>query len=320
MDCARIMKPRQAKELILHEAQDEDGVVVSLRLGRDPGSARMRELIGALPVLFKTLAGRERIERELAAALFTLGTEVPAQIESWTCNGCKWREDLVHRELPSLLLGVESVFEGEWLGGSSADLLESPISGATPTITVENRRKKRSTLEAASSGALILDLTSKGDEPWVRFSPFYPHGGIPVPNAPGVFAQSVEGLWQGLKVFDREDIDRSSWEKTGMRGIKRGGLKRGKVLGHRFGPESAVLLGYREARYKIYLPAYRWVLEHRLVAEVSRLRLEWANRPLVLLDYETNNNPDDLPRPLSHASLVKAFLEGAWPNVPEQID
>ncbi|TDD65424.1 hypothetical protein E1298_41375, partial [Actinomadura rubrisoli] len=28
-------------------------------------------------------------------------------------------------------------------------------------------------------GALVLDVTSRGDEPWVRFSPFYPHGGYP---------------------------------------------------------------------------------------------------------------------------------------------
>jgi O-acetyl-ADP-ribose deacetylase (regulator of RNase III) len=61
-------------------------------------------------------------------------------------------------------------------------------------VAVESRRKKRATVEKAWPGALILDVTSKGEEPWVRFSPFFPHGGIPVPNSPGVFAQSVEGL------------------------------------------------------------------------------------------------------------------------------
>ena len=181
------------------------------------------------------------------------------------------------------------------------------------SIAVESRRKKRTTIEKSWSGALILDVTSKGEEPWVRFSPFYPHGGIPVPNSPGTFARSVEGLWQGLKVFENEDIDPSRWQVTNMRGIKRAGRTRGKVLGHRFGVGSDVLLGYRDARYQIYLPAYGWVLENRLAEEVRRLRDEMAARTVVLLDYETNGDIDDLSRPLSHAALVKLHLQGNWP-------
>src|SRR3954449_4793098 len=100
------------------------------------------------------------------------------------------------------------------------------------TIIVESRRKQRSTIEKAWPGALFLDVTSKGEEPWVRFSPFYPPGGIPVPDSPGTFAQSVEGLWQGLKVFPNEDIDSSRWQITSMKGIKRGGRTRGRVLVH----------------------------------------------------------------------------------------
>jgi hypothetical protein len=146
----------------------------------------------------------------------------------------------------------------------------------------------------------------------VRFSPFYPHGGIPVPNSPGIFAQSVEGLWQGLKVFEHEDIDPSPWQITDMQGIKRAGQPRG----HRFGVGSNVLLGYRDARYHVYLPAYRWVLENRLAAEVKRLRSEAGRRPVVLLDYETNGDVKDLSRPLSHAALVKCYVEGKWPTQP----
>jgi len=180
-------------------------------------------------------------------------------------------------------------------------------------VVVESRRKRRATVERAWPGALVLDVTSKGEGPWVRFSPFYPHGGIPVPNSPGTFAQSVEGLWQGLKVFEREDVDPSRWQIKDMRGIKRAGRARGRVRGHRFGVGSGVLLGYRDARYHIYLPAYRWVLENRLAAEVKRLREAAARGPVVLLDYETNGDVEDLSRPLSHAALVKHYLEGKWP-------
>jgi O-acetyl-ADP-ribose deacetylase (regulator of RNase III) len=191
------------------------------------------------------------------------------------------------------------------------------VQGAETGVVVESRRKKRGSIERAWPGALVLDVTSRGEEPWVRFSPFFPHGDIPVPNSPGTFAQSVEGLWQGLKVFEREDIDPSRWEVTGMRGLKRAARGRGRVLGHRFGVGSPLLLGYRDARLRIYLPAYRWVLDNRLAAEVRRLRAEAAARLVVLLDYETNGDVEDLSRPLSHAALVKLYLERKWPS-PEE--
>ncbi len=183
-------------------------------------------------------------------------------------------------------------------------------------IHVESRRKKRATVERAWPDAWVLDVTSKSEQPWVRFSPFYPHGDIPVPNTPGTVARSVEGLWQGLKVFEREDIDPSRWEIGDMKGIKRAGRTRGRVLGHRFGVGNDTLLNYRDARYRIYLPAYRWVLENRLTAEVEQLREAMVARTLVLLDYETNGDIEDLSRPLSHAALVKCYLEGTWPAEP----
>lgn len=184
-------------------------------------------------------------------------------------------------------------------------------------VAVESRRKKLASVEKLWPGAVIIDVTSKGVEPWVRFSPFFSHGGIPIPNTPSETAQSVEGLWQGLKVFDREDIDPRKWAITDMAGIKRGGKSRGGVRGHRFGVGSDILLGYRDARYRIYLPAYLWVLEHRLATEVKELRRLAADKPLVLLDYETNADVEDVSSPLSHAALVMYYLQGAWPSAGE---
>jgi hypothetical protein len=182
------------------------------------------------------------------------------------------------------------------------------------SVVVESRRAKPATIADRWPGAAVLDVTSKGPDPWVRFSPFYPHGGIPIPNTPDQTAASVEGLWQGLKVFESEDVDPSKWRITTMKGIKRSGRTRGAVRGHRYGVGREVLLGYRDARYAIYLPAYRWVLEHRLANEVERLNDLARDRTVVLLDYETNGDPDDLSKPLSHAALAKYFLERNWPH------
>jgi len=181
-------------------------------------------------------------------------------------------------------------------------------------IHLDSRRKKPATLSRLWPGAKILDVTSKGEIPWVRFSPFFPHGGIPIPNTPGDFAQSVEGLWQGLKVFENEGVDASRWAITNMSGIKRAGRSRGKVLGHRHGVTStAPLLGYRDARHQIYLPAYRWILEHRLAGEVQQLRELASSGLIVLLDYETNDDVENLASPLSHAALLNRYVEGSWP-------
>ncbi len=46
--------------------------------------------------------------------------------------------------------------------------------------------------------AMIIDVTSKAQDEFVKFSPFYPIGGIPAPLTEGLVALSVAGVWQGL--------------------------------------------------------------------------------------------------------------------------
>jgi len=81
----------------------------------------------------------------------------------------------------------------------------------------------------------VLDLTSRGPDPWVRFSPFWPHGGIPVPLSDGRTGASVEGIWQALKVFETAGVDESKLGVTTMRGLKRTARRLGAVRGHRAG-------------------------------------------------------------------------------------
>jgi hypothetical protein len=126
-------------------------------------------------------------------------------------------------------------------------------------------------------------------------------------------AQSVEGIWQGLKVFEQADVDTKRFTIASMSGLKRTTRKFGPVRGHRAGVTGQVLLPYLDARFAIYLPAYRFVLEHRLAGELQQLRELAARGSVVLLDYETNGCVDDLSRPLSHASLVIAWLTDSWP-------
>ncbi|MGI5184350.1 DUF6939 family protein [Dactylosporangium sp. CA-152071] len=180
-------------------------------------------------------------------------------------------------------------------------------------VHVASRRRGAASLAAAFPGATVLDVTSRGPQPWVRLSPFYPHGGIPVPFSPGTDGASVEGIWQALKVFDTADVDPAKLTATGMTGLKRTVRRFGQVHGHRRGLTGDALLDYETARRQIYLPVYRWVLEHRAAEQVEELRRLAEGGEVVLLDYTTNGDVTDLSTPLSHAALIRRYVLDDWP-------
>lgn len=181
-------------------------------------------------------------------------------------------------------------------------------------IVVESKRKKLETLKKEYPNAMIIDVTSHADDEFVKFSPFYPHGGIPVPFSDGKLAASVEGVWQGLKVFENAYVDASMFSNCEMKNLKRTVRRFGRCLGHRKGVHGEELLDYLTARKLIYLPCYKWVLEHDLQILVKALRIISKNKPVVLLDYNTNSDVNNLKKPLSHASLIKAYIEGNYPE------
>ena len=185
----------------------------------------------------------------------------------------------------------------------------------TIMIVVESKRKREATLKKAyGDECIIIDCTSHADDEFQKFSPFYPHGGIPVPNSPGFCSYSVEGIWQGLKMFQRDNMDTSCFRNATMKNLKRTTRRFGACKGHRRGVTDPTLLGYIEARHILYLPSYKWVLDNKCQAEVEKIKTLAKTHTVVLLDYETNCDVDDPTQPLSHASLVKAYCEGNYPE------
>jgi hypothetical protein len=181
-------------------------------------------------------------------------------------------------------------------------------------IIIESKRKKAATILKKYPDAILADVTSGAKDGLVKLSPFYPHGGIPVPFSEGYTATCVEAIWQGLKVFEGADVDVQMFQNDTMKNIKRTVRRYGKPLGHRKGVNGEELLGYIEARKLIYIPTYKWVLENKVAHIIERLR-EASNsgKTIVLLDYDTNADVEDAKKPLSHASLVKAYAEGIYP-------
>lgn len=185
-------------------------------------------------------------------------------------------------------------------------------------IIIESKRKKPETILKKYPDAILADVTSGAKDGLVKLSPFYPHGGIPVPFSEGYTATCVEAIWQGLKVFEGCDVDVEMFQNDTMKNIKRTVRRFGKPLGHRKGVHGTELLGYIEARKLIYIPTYKWVLENKVSFIIDRLREASKTKTIVLLDYDTNADVENAKKPLSHASLIKAYVEGVYPYGEEQ--
>lgn len=188
-------------------------------------------------------------------------------------------------------------------------------------IIIESKRKKPATILKQYPDAIFADVTSSAKDGLVKLSPFYPHGGIPVPFSEGYTATCVEAIWQGLKVFESCDVDVQLFQNDTMKNIKRTVRRFGKPLGHRKGVHGMELLGYIEARKQIYIPTYKWVLENKVANIIERLRTASnEGKTIILLDYDTNADVENAKKPLSHASLIKAYVEGTYPYEDNRSD
>jgi len=185
-------------------------------------------------------------------------------------------------------------------------------------IYVVNKKRKEERIKKEFPEAHILDITSSATRYARILSPFYPHYNIPVPGMPGTVATCVEAVWQGLKVFESVGVDTDVFKNGTMKNLKRSVRKYGIPRGHQYGDK---LLSYFDARMKIYLPTYKYVLDnvpevHKIVEKIK----EYAkDHDVVLLDYNTNIDVADTSKPLSHAGLVKLYIEGKYPTEEDGI-
>ena len=188
-------------------------------------------------------------------------------------------------------------------------------------IYVENKKRSMEKLKEEYPDAYILDITSSSPFRYGQLlSPFYPHGNIPIPGeSGGMTACSVEGIWQGLKVFEHAGIDSYSFRNDTMKNIKRTVRKFGKPLGHQYGVLSKQLLNYADAKRLIYAPSYKYVLDNipEVQHVIAKIKKQAEVSDIVLLDYNLNPDNRDASKPLSHAEFVKMYIEGRYPTTEE---
>jgi hypothetical protein len=159
----------------------------------------------------------------------------------------------------------------------------------------------RKHVSALPADAIVHDVSSRAKPPFVKLSPFFPHGLIPVPGHPGKTSDSVEGIWQGLKVLTGA-IDETYFAGKGKK-------RRGRPEGHLFEGRQ---LGYIEARRSIYLPAYTYLWRECIGRDLRRLfhRIAVSGQPQYFYDFESNGDVDDPSSPLAHASVLVGLLRG----------
>ena len=63
-------------------------------------------------------------------------------------------------------------------------------------IVIESKRRKRENILKKYPDAVIADVTSQATDGLVKLSPFYPHGGIPVPFR-GIYRNVRRGYMAG---------------------------------------------------------------------------------------------------------------------------
>jgi len=158
---------------------------------------------------------------------------------------------------------------------------------------------------------IVIDVTSHAEEPYCQFSPFYIHGGIPIPGMPGMESDTVEGIWQGLKILSGG---------IATRYFKGGGRKRpGKPQGHLYGKKQ---IGYVEARRKIFLASYEWVLENRIDPAVINVFIDRAFQGITQYfhDFGSNGDINNTNMSLAHAALLVQYLNRRCTQRAERLD
>lgn len=171
-------------------------------------------------------------------------------------------------------------------------------------IILESKRNA-AMIQRKYPNALVKDMSERH-----KLSPFYSHEGIRVPFTDGYTGVSVAAIWNSLMVFEDADVD---MELRNIRIHTLGRKHVGNFVGIRQGYFNNYIMDVVEARKKILIPMYRWMLEQKVFPIVQQLRETAKQRDIILLDDSMNSDIGNVNQPLSQAWLLKSYVEGLYP-------
>ena len=155
-----------------------------------------------------------------------------------------------------------------------------------------------------------LDVSSYASSPYNQFSSFTysTEFRIPVPGQ-DMNANSVESIWQGLKVIDGQ-TDFSMFNRKPRK-------RKGNIQGHLYGDR---ILGIVDARKEIYIPSYEYYISNHTSNEVKVDLVKRAIKDKIYFyDVEDNTEIND-PRPLAHSQLLADYFNNFLNNKLKIVD
>ena len=281
----------EAIALVYEQLAGTESLPIKLDRGDGLDRRALAEVRCALSFLIKHFKGRTQVPKLLAAAFVGFQTAM-----TWGLDRYPRTEQIAIEDAAIELMELANqLFE-------APPLVEFPSNASAAIVEARSLFQfvPRRLVSALPSDATVHDVSSRSSSIALRkLSPFYPHGRIPVPGASDMYSDSVEGIWQGLKVIGG-DTDFSYFSGKGRK-------RRGRPEGHRFGDR---LLGYVEARRMIYIPSYRYLWNECIGRDLRRFFFENATRGVVqyFYDFENIGDVEDTSSPLAHSSVLVQLL------------
>lgn len=146
-----------------------------------------------------------------------------------------------------------------------------------------------------------IDVSSYAKKPFKEFSPFMNSKNfeIPVPGQENTFAQSVEGIWQGLKVIDGGTDFGIFYGCPKKR-------KKGTYMGHLYDNKRIDIVTAREL---IYEPSYIYYLKNCVKAStLEKILILGINEDVKIHDTENNLDPNNSNVAVGHSFYLAKFL------------
>jgi hypothetical protein len=134
------MNRDEATSIVLAEAFAENGLAMLAHQGDDPGFQRMETLIAAINFLAGDLSREDTLNRALVSALFTLGTQVPEDLQRGHSPTSESRSSLF-RQSVDLFVSITELIENWEHWPDQEELLtyklEEPPDGASSSTPAD---------------------------------------------------------------------------------------------------------------------------------------------------------------------------------------
>ncbi len=132
-----------------------------------------------------------------------------------------------------------------------------------------------------------------------ELSPFTIYRGIPVPGQKNTFSDTVEGIWQGLKII-KGKTDFSYFHGKGRKRL-------GRPSGHLYKDRR---IGLIEARKKIYVPSFEFIWANRISPATRQhfVELAFDDVPQYFLDVDSNGDINNPTSAYAHSALIVELI------------